>query len=50
MNIAIDVQHKHPEMQIIGPPREKFMRRREYGVGKMYDQRLAAAKPLAPMG
>jgi len=50
MNIALEVQLKYPEMQIIGPPREKFMRRRDYGVGKMYDQRLGAAKPLAPMG
>jgi hypothetical protein len=50
MNIALEVQLKYPEMQIIGPPREKFMRRRDYGVGKMYDQRLATAKPLAPMG
>lgn len=40
MAIAIDVQQKHPEMQIIGPARERFMRRKEYGVGKMYDQRL----------
>ena len=40
MRIAIDVQQKHPEMQIIGPSREKFMRRDEYGVGKLYDQRL----------
>ncbi len=41
MAIAIDVQQKHPEMQIIGPAKERFMRRREYGVGKMYDRRLA---------
>jgi hypothetical protein len=40
MAIAIDVQQKHPEMQIIGPGKERFMRRKEYGVGKMYDQRL----------
>jgi len=40
MRVAIDVQQKHPEMQIIGPSREKFMRRDEYGVGKLYDQRL----------
>ena len=40
MKIAIDVQHEHPEMQIIGPAREKFMRRAEYGIGKMYDKRL----------
>ncbi len=40
MNIALDVLKSHPEMQIIGPDREKFIRRKEYGVGKMYDQRL----------
>lgn len=40
MHIAMDVQKKHPEMQIIGPSKEKFMRRGEYGVGKMYDRRL----------
>jgi uncharacterized protein with ATP-grasp and redox domains len=41
MGIAIDVQHRHPEMQIIGPARERFMRRKEYGVGMMYDRRLS---------
>ena len=41
MAIAIDVLKKHPEMQIIGPAKERFMRRQEYGVGKMYDRRLA---------
>ena len=41
MRIALDVQRKHPEMQIIGPSVEKFMRRNEYGIGKMYDQRLS---------
>jgi hypothetical protein len=41
MNIALDVQKKHPEMQITGPAKEKFMRRGEYGVGMLYDQRLA---------
>ena len=41
MRTAIDVQQKHPEMQIIGPSREKFMRRNEYGIGKMYDRRLS---------
>jgi uncharacterized protein with ATP-grasp and redox domains len=40
MGIALDVQKKHPEMQIIGPAREKFLRREEYGIGKMYDRRL----------
>jgi uncharacterized protein with ATP-grasp and redox domains len=40
MRIAQWVQKDYPEMQIIGPAQEKFMRRSEYGVGKMYDQRL----------
>jgi uncharacterized protein with ATP-grasp and redox domains len=41
MAIAVDVLKKHPEMQIIGPAKERFMRRQEYGVGKMYDRRLS---------
>ncbi len=41
MKIALEVQQSHPEMQIMGPSKEKFMRRDEYGVGKMYDQRLS---------
>jgi len=40
MKIALDVQKGHPEMQIIGPATEKFLRREEYGIGKMYDRRL----------
>ena len=40
MAIAVDVQEHHPEMQIIGPARERFMRRKDYGVGSMYDRRL----------
>ncbi len=36
--IAQKVQKKNREMQIIGPPIEKFRRRKEYGVGKMYDK------------
>jgi hypothetical protein len=40
MKIALEVQQTQPEMQIIGPSREKFMRRSEYGIGKMYDQRI----------
>ncbi len=40
MRIALDVQGEHPEMQIIGPSKEKFLRRDEYGIGKMYDRRL----------
>lgn len=41
MRIAQEVQKKNPEMQLIGPAVDKFMRRDEYGVGSMYDQRLA---------
>ncbi len=41
IRIAQDMQARYPEMQITGPPMEKFMRRHEYGVGKMYDQRLS---------
>jgi hypothetical protein len=40
MHIALDVQKKHPELQIIGPSPEKFFRRREYGVGKYFDASL----------
>ena len=40
MKIALDVQQGHPEMQVIGPSQEKFLRREEYGIGKMYDRRL----------
>ena len=42
MRVALDVQKKQPEMQIIGPAREKFMRRDEYGIGRMYDKRLSS--------
>jgi len=43
MKIAQEVQAQHPEMQIIGPAKERFMRRGEYAVGKMYDRRLTEA-------
>jgi uncharacterized protein with ATP-grasp and redox domains len=45
MRIALRVQENHPEMQIIGPAREKFMRRDEYGIGKMYDRRFSEILP-----
>lgn len=35
-----EVLQEHTEMQIIGPSQEKFLRRQEYGIGKMYDRRL----------
>jgi len=41
MRIAQDVQKRNPEMQLMGPSWDKFMRRNEYGVGSMYDRRLA---------
>ncbi|HKJ99157.1 MAG TPA: ARMT1-like domain-containing protein [Desulfotignum sp.] len=41
MRIAQKALETNPEMQIIGPSLDKFMRRDEYGVGSMYDQRLA---------
>lgn len=37
MKIALDVQEKNPEMQIIGPDPKRFFRRGEYGVGKYVD-------------
>jgi len=42
MHIAQDVQKSQPELQIIGPSPEKFLRRREYGVGKFFDAAIAA--------
>jgi len=42
MAIAQEVQKQHPEMQIIGPSADRFMRRHEYGIGKMYDSRLGS--------
>jgi len=41
MEIAMDMQQQYPEMQLIGPSWEKFQRRKEYGVGKLYDRALA---------
>lgn len=46
MKIALDVQKRHPEMQIIGPSPEKFFRRREYGVGKFFDAAIAPVDRL----
>ncbi|WP_320169062.1 ARMT1-like domain-containing protein [Maridesulfovibrio sp.] len=37
MHIAQDVQRRHRELQIIGPSSDKFLRRREYGVGRFSD-------------
>lgn len=38
MKIAMEVQKERPEMQIIGPSKEKFLRRKDYGIGKMHDE------------
>lgn len=40
MRIALDVQSKNKEMQIIGPDPHLFFRRSEYGVGKYFDAKL----------
>ena len=37
MRIALDVQSKNREMQLIGPEPRLFFRRGEYGVGKYFD-------------
>ena len=37
MRIALDVQTRNREMQIIGPDAQRFLRRGEYGVGKYFD-------------
>ncbi|WP_297217655.1 hypothetical protein [uncultured Desulfovibrio sp.] len=37
MRIALDMQTRNREMQIIGPEARMFMRRGEYGVGKYFD-------------
>lgn len=44
MEIAMDIQKEYPEMQLIGPSWEKFQRRKEYGVGKLYDRALSESK------
>jgi hypothetical protein len=44
MEIAMQIQKQYPEMQLIGPPFEKFQRRKEYGVGKLYDRTLAGSE------
>ena len=38
--IASDVQKQNPELQIIGPDQERFIRRSEYGIGLFADTRL----------
>jgi len=46
MKIALEIQQLYPEMQIIGPSREKFVRRNEYAIGKMFDIRLSSSRRL----
>lgn len=41
MRIAVDVQKKNREMQLIGPDLRMFFRRSEYGVGKYFDATIA---------
>lgn len=40
MHIALDVQRKKKEMQIIGPDPRLFFRRGEYAVGKYFDSNI----------
>jgi len=40
MHIALEMVQQNRELQIIGPPSEKFFRRGQYGVGKYFDARL----------
>lgn len=44
MEIAVQIQKLYPEMQLIGPSYEKFQRRKEYGVGKLYDRSLSGGE------
>lgn len=41
MQIALAMQARNGEMQIMGPAAEKFFRRSEYGVGKYHDARIS---------
>ena len=43
MRIALDVQSKFREMQIIGPDPRLFFRRGEYGVGKYFDATISCS-------
>ena len=40
MHIALEMVQQNRELQIIGPPAEKFFRRGQYGVGKYFDAKL----------
>ena len=40
MHIALEMVQQNRELQIIGPPSEKFFRRGQYGVGKYFDAKL----------
>ena len=42
MRIALDVQQKNREMQIIGPDPKLFFRRGEYGIGQYFDAAINA--------
>ena len=41
MHIALSMQERQPELQIIGPDPQKFVRRREYGVGRFFDAAIS---------
>jgi len=41
MHIALSMQARQPELQIIGPDPQKFFRRREYGVGRFFDSAIS---------
>ena len=41
LKLSIEGQLEHPEMEIIGPAKERFLRRSEYGIGKLYDRQLS---------
>ena len=40
MHIALEMVQQNKELQLIGPPAEKFFRRSQYGVGKYFDAKL----------
>jgi hypothetical protein len=40
MHIALEMVQHNKELQIIGPPPERFFRRSQYGVGKYFDAKL----------
>ncbi|MDR2054933.1 MAG: hypothetical protein LBQ10_03570 [Desulfovibrio sp.] len=45
MRIALEMQAKNREMQIIGPEPRLFVRRSEYGIGKYFDAAFSRTAP-----